>query len=234
MGAGDDLPEAATSPKSVGEIAIPEARPAVKKGGKLSPLDVKAKGKKSWETSAYGDSSKTVWDGADLSGMSLTFSDHNFGYNDSMKKVNFSGSTINTSGNQPFLFVDLTGTNFSGATLNFADAGGRMNAFRDAKLTSVNFSGITWAVSTEGRTDKLEFFFSGGPGTTSVADKQLAVTFEGADLSRIVGPAKAAMIQHLGKFDGSVAIGAKYNASTLKKSGWTAAELDAAGWQRVR
>ncbi|MDP4610519.1 MAG: sulfatase-like hydrolase/transferase [Opitutales bacterium] len=110
---------------------------------------------------------------------------------------------------------------------------GYSGAFRDAKLAGANFRNITWGVSTDGLTQKTEFFFSGGPGSTTAADKHLAVTFEGADLSRITGAAKTAMIQNLGKFDGETAIGAKYNDSTLTKSGWTAAELDAAGWRRV-
>ena len=71
-------------------------------------------------------------------------------------------------------------------------------------------------------------------GTTSVDDKHLAVTFAGADLSRITGDAKSAMIRNLGKFDGATPIGAQYNKSTLSKSGWQATELDAAGWQRTK
>ena len=234
LGAGTDLPKAAPAPRSMGRVSEPVGRSAVPVAAHQPKFDFKAKGKRSWKTDALSEKSKTVWDGADLSGMTLTFVGHNFGYNDSMKKVDFSGSTINTTGNQPFLFVDLTGADFSGATLNLAGLPGKMNAFREAKLTGADFSEITWTVSTEGLTDKTEFFFNGGPGSTSKADKHLAVSFEGADLGRITGVAKAAMIKHLGKFDGSVAIGAKYNTSTLKNSGWTAAELNAAGWQRVK
>ena len=109
-----------------------------------------------------------------------------------------------------------------------------MTAFRDAKLTDANFSNVVWAADTKGLTEKTEFFFSGGPGTTSAADKQRAVTFESADLSRITDAAKAAFIKNLGKFDGKTPIGAKYNAVTLEKSGWQAAALDAAGWQWVK
>lgn len=91
----------------------------------------------------------------------------------------------------------------------------------------------TWGVSTEEMTEKTEFFFSGGPGTTSADDEHLAGSFEGADLSRVTGPAKAAMIKNLGKFDGATAIGAKYDKATLTKSGWKEAELEAAGWQKL-
>ena len=41
------------------------------------------------------------------------------------------------------------------------------------------------------------------------------------------------MIKNLGTFDGETAIGAKYDQAMLKLSGWTAAELNAAGWQFV-
>ena len=111
---------------------------------------------------------------------------------------------------------------------------GRMNAFREAKLTAADFSGITWTASTADDTEKTDAFFSGGPGSDSAADKHLAVTFEGADLSRITGAAKAAMIRNLGAFDGPTAVGAKYDQSMLTKSGWTAAELNNAGWQNVQ
>ncbi|MGJ8650911.1 MAG: sulfatase-like hydrolase/transferase [Opitutaceae bacterium] len=235
LGASDSLPKASSVPQSVGHVSVSEKAPSSQSKGAHAQFDFQTslKGKQSWTTGAFTDASKTVWDEANLSGKTLTFSGHNFGYNDSMKKVNFSEATINTTGNQPFISADLSGANFSGATLNVKGYTGRMTAFRDAKLAGANFRNITWGVSTDGLTQKTEFFFSGGPGSTTAADKHLAVTFEGADLSRITGAAKTAMIQNLGKFDGETAIGAKYNDSTLTKSGWTAAELDAAGWRRV-
>ncbi|MGJ8656576.1 MAG: sulfatase-like hydrolase/transferase [Akkermansiaceae bacterium] len=234
LGESAKLPKPAEAPQSVvraTESELPKAKAAQQK------FDFKAelKGKKSWETHSFAEAAKMVWDGVDLSGMTLTFSAHNFGYNDSMKKVNFSGSTLNTTGNQPFINADLNGADFSGAIFNIkGHAGKNMTAFRDAKLTGANFSGITWGESTEGLMKKTDFFFSGGPGSTSVADKDLAVTFEGADLSLITGVAKISMIKNLGKLDGKTPIGAKYDASTLAKSGWKAAELDAAGWQSVK
>ena len=172
-------------------------------------------------------------DGADLSGKKHAFSGNNFGHNVSMKNVNFSGATLVTDGNQPFLESDLSGANFSGATLNISGFGKRMTAFRDAKLSGANFSGVVWGISTAGLTEKTDFFFSGGPGSSSIADKHLAVTFAGANLSQITGVAKTAFIKNLGKFDGTWAIGACYDQSMLDASGWTATELDAAGWQKV-
>jgi uncharacterized protein YjbI with pentapeptide repeats len=203
-------------------------------GSNLSGIDFPALGITSWSADTFGGATKTIWDGAKLSGLTMKFTGHNFGHDDSMKKVNFSGSTINTTGNQAFLFTDLTGADFSGATLNIAGFSGRMTAFRKAVLTGADFSAVTWGLSTDGLTEKTDFFFSGGPGSTSAADRHLAVTFEGADLSRITGAAKAAMIRNLGKFDGRAAIGAKYDQAMLYQSRWIAAELDAAGWQEVQ
>lgn len=236
LGESDSLPEASPVPQSVGRASTINKASTAGEAGNSAKFDFKTslKGKKAWSTDAFSDPSITVWDGADLSGMTLTFLGHNFGYNDWMKNVNFSETTINATGNQPFLFSDLSGADFSGATLNIKGSMGKMAAYRDAKLKGANFSRVTWGISTEGLTEKTAYFFSGGPGTTSVADKHLAVTFEGADLSRITGAAKIAMIQNLGKFDGAIAIGAKYDESTLTKSGWSAAELEATGWQRVR
>lgn len=208
-------------------------RPKFNDGSNLSGLDFPALGITAWSADTFGGGAKTIWDGAKLNGLTLNFTGHNFGHKDSMKKADFSGSTINTTGNQAFLFADLSGADFSDATLNIAGFSGRMTAFRDAVLTGADFSGITWGISTDGLTIKTEFFFSGGPGTTSAADKHLAVTFEGADLHHITGAAKSAMIKNLGKFDGATAIGARYNTATLTQSGWTDRDLDAAGWQKI-
>jgi uncharacterized protein YjbI with pentapeptide repeats len=191
-------------------------------------VDFTALGITSWTTAKWVGSAVTKWDGANLSGLTLTFTGHNFGYNDSMKSVNFSGATItHQSYNQSFLFCNLTDANFSGATLNLSYTTAAM--FRGCTLTRANFSDITWGIAASGVISGS--FFSGGPGTTSAADKADAVDFSGADLSRITGAAKTAMIANLGKFDGTTAIGAKYNASMLSKSGWAEADLVAAGWQ---
>ena len=77
-------------------------------GDDLSGIDFTNLKTKSWSTDRFGDGVKTTWDGAKLSGLTLNFTGHNFGFNDSMRKVDFSGSTISTNGNQAFLFVDLT------------------------------------------------------------------------------------------------------------------------------
>lgn len=229
--------DGSVSPDSVALLSQLKAalleEPVSESSNKASMFNFKTKRITSWESDAYSDSGKSIWDGADLSGMALAFSGHNFGYNDSMRKVDFSGSTISTNGNQAFLFVDLSGANFSNAKLHVTGFKRNMNAFRKAKLAGADFSGITWAVSTAEFTEKTEAFFSGGPGSTSAADRHLAVTFEAADLSRITGPARTSMIKNLGGFDGKTAIGAKYDQTMLTKSGWAAAELNAAGWQKV-
>ena len=202
-------------------------------GSDLEGVDFTALGITSWTNNSFGSSAVTNFNSANLSGLQLTFSGHNFGYNDTMVGTNFSGVTLDNDGgyNQFFLFTDLRYADFSGATLNIYPDGVSMNAFRGAQLTGADFTNITWGVSTAGATSLVANFFSGGPGSTSAADKHLAVNFEGADLSLIVGDAKTNMINNLGGFDGSTPIGALYNQSTLDNSGWTSAELDAAGWQ---
>jgi uncharacterized protein YjbI with pentapeptide repeats len=173
-------------------------------------IQQRRKGKKKANVAMVFDGSKVIWDGTTLAGKNMTFNGHNFGHNDSMKKVNFSGATLSLVGH-----------------------GGKMTAFRDAVLSGADFSSITWGLPTTGFSKKAEYFFSGGPGTTSATVKHLSVTFAGAALSRITGAAKAAMIKNLGKFDGDAAIGAKYDQEMLTRSGWTAAELKAAGWQEI-
>jgi hypothetical protein len=210
-------------------------------GSDLSGVDFPAFGITSWTAGTFGTSTETTWDGANLSGLNLTFTGHNFGYNDSMVGTDFSGSTLTISNyNQPFLFVDAEGADFSGATLNWTPYDGRVNFFRkdgdsDTRSTvrDADFSDITWGVAIGDSGSLHDLFFNVGPGTTSAADKDHAVTFEGADLSRITGLSKSNMIANLGAFDGDTAIGAKYDQALLDASGWTAAELDAAGWQLI-
>ena len=203
-------------------------------GSNLGGVDFTKLGIESWNAESFDQGEKTIWDRAKLSGLTLNFTGHNFGYNDSMRNVNFSKCSISTNGNQAFLFVDLTSADFSDATLSITGFNGRMTAFRNAKLSGADFSGVTWAVPTAGATERTEFFFCGGSGSNSASDKHLAVTFKGADLSRITGTARTAMIKNLGGFDGKAAIGAKYDQAMLTKSGWDSAELNAAGWQLVR
>lgn len=201
-------------------------------GSDLSNVDFTALGITSWTTAKFSFNQATGtanFDGANLSGLGLTFSGNNFGYNDTFVGADFSNATIaNASGNnQFFLFSDLSYADFSGATIN---VNGNLNSFRGATLTGADFSDITWGVAAS---VGFAAFFDGGPGSTSVADKDLAVNFSGADLSLLSGTAKTLMIDKLGTFDGTTAIGAKYDAAMLTASGWTATELDTAGWQAI-
>ena len=115
-------------------------------------------------------------------------------------------------------------TNLDGITIIAGGAFGAGDSF-----TGANFTNIVWDVPTSSsRTNAL---FSGGPGTTSAADRDEAIDFSGADLSRISGQARTAMINNLGGFDGATAIGAKFDSNFLIKSGWNQSEMLAAGWQ---
>ena len=199
-------------------------------------VDFTALGITSWTTTKFNGSSTTIWDGANWSGISINMNCHNFGYNDSMVGLIFMNGTFSNSElNQPFLFVDAEGANFSGTTFNikqkFANGAFRKSGAGDTNSTirNADFSNITWGVMT----NAVGSFFNVGPGTTNVADKANAPTFEGADLSLMTGTAKSTIIANLGKFDGGTPIGAKYNLAMVVASGWTKAELNAAGWQDV-
>ncbi|CAA6679924.1 MULTISPECIES: PEP-CTERM sorting domain-containing protein [unclassified Lentimonas] len=203
-------------------------------GSNLSNTDFTALGITSWATGKFstnGGTAVTNFNGANLSGLGLTFSGNNFGYNDTFVGADFSNSTIsNASGNnQFFLFSDLSYANFSGATINI---NGNLNTFRDATLTGADFSNITWGVASS---VGFSTFFSGGAGSTSVADKNLAANFSGADLSNLTGTAATELIANLGKFDGGTAIGAFYDDALIANSGgaFTKTALDAAGWQSI-
>lgn len=202
-------------------------------GSNLSNIDFPSLGISSWTIDSFGSLDTATWDGANFSGLSLICTGHNFGYNDSMVGLDFSGATFTSAMNQPWLLADATDADFSGATFNITMfKGERANAFRGTTLTRADFSGTVWNYNTAGTLTNFELF-DGGPGTTSAADKEDAVTFVGADLSTITGQGETAMIANLGAFDGDTAIGAKYDQAMLDASGWTAAELDAAGWQFV-
>jgi hypothetical protein len=211
-------------------------------GSNLSGFDFTALGITSWTAGTFSSSDATTWDGANLSGLNLTFTGHNFGYNDSMVGTDFSDSTITISSyNQAFLYVNAEGADFSGATINLTPYSGRVNFFRKntsitdtyTSIRDADFSDITWGVAIGDSGSLHDLFFDVGPGTTSAADKDHAVTFEGADLSLITGLSKSNMIANLGGFYGTTPIGAKYDQAMLDASGWTASELDAAGWQEV-
>ena len=212
-------------------------------GSDLSGVDFTTLGFMSWTSGKFGGGGSTTWDGANLSGLTLTFNNHNFGYNDSMVGTEFSGATITTTGgNQPFLFVDAEGAVFSGATLNLTPFNGQVNFFRKdgdgdttTSIRDADFSDTTWGFAIGDAGSLHHMLFNVGPGATNAADRAHAVTFEGADLSLITGLSKTNMISNLGGFDTNevphVAIGAKYDQAMLDASGWTAAELDAVGWQ---
>jgi hypothetical protein len=76
-------------------------------GSDLSNTDVAGLGITSWETSEFSYNQATVttnFNGANLSGLELTFSGNNFGYNDTFVGADFSNSIITATGNQIFLF----------------------------------------------------------------------------------------------------------------------------------
>ena len=205
-------------------------------GSDLSGLDFTALGITSWTSAKFVASSSTTWDGANLSGITWTMNGNNFGYQDSMVGLIFTNGVFNHNGNQPFLFVDAEGANFSGTTFNIAATGN--NAFRKngagdttSTIRNADFSDITWGVAMSASQNA---FFNVGAGASNAADRANAATFEGADLSLVTGDAKDDMIANLGGFDGGTNIGAKYDQALLDASGWTESELDAAGWQMLR
>ena len=194
-------------------------------GSDFTGFDFTALGITSWTAATLGTAATTTWDNADLSGLAFTHNADTFGYNDSFLSTDFSAATITSSGNQPFLDGDLTGADFSGATLDFSNAS--VNEFQGADLSRVSFSGATFAAARSAAGN----LFSGGPGTTGIHDRPYAVDFSGADLSNFSGDAWTNMRDNLGAFDGAAPIGAFYDGSTVLPAGATFADLDTAGWQ---
>jgi len=202
-------------------------------GSDFTNVDFTTLGHTSWTTNNFGAFATTTWDGANLSGLTFTHNGHNFGYNDSFVGTDFSGATIGNGAawNQFFLFVDVTNADFSGATFNVTPYNNNLNAFRDSTITGANFSNITWGVASS---TAATSFFENGAGATSVANKDQAADFSGADMSLLTGTAKSTFITNLGSTGtGASAFGAKYDAAMLAASGWSATELDSAGWQAV-
>lgn len=162
---------------------------------------------------AEWDSASTylkLQDGSDLSGIDFT----QFGLT-SWATTDFNDSSIETK---------WDGASLSGLTLITDGNFGAGDSF-----TGADFSNVVWGSSTT--TASATHFFSGGSGASSIADRDEAISFSGADLSLVSGSARAVMIDNLGGFDGETPIGAKYDTAFLAASGWDDAQLVEAGWQ---
>ena len=113
---------------------------------------------------ATDDFSYAVFDGITIStGMS-----NNYFTNDNFSEASFIGSTFDLYGNQPFLQVDLTNANFTGAIINYnsylASTGKQnVNLFRDADLDGADFTNTTFNLDITGTdVNILEGFFGSG------------------------------------------------------------------------
>ena len=161
---------------------------------------------------AVWDSTSTylkLQDGSDLRGIDFS----QFGIT-SWTTTDFNNASLETK---------WDGASLSGLTLIADGDFGAGDSF-----TGADFSNIVWGATT---TTSGTSFFSGGPGTTSAADRDEAISFLGADLSLISGNARSVMIENLGGFDGDAAIGARFDSEFLTASGWEFDSLVEAGWQ---
>jgi len=212
---------------------------SIVEGSDLSNVDFTALGIASWTTTFTGPA-VTTWDGANLSGITLTFMGNNPLRDDSFVGTNLSGATINAGNNQPFVstnFTNLNNANFSGTTFNFSNplAGAfGFNAFGadvgSDVLAGADFTNSIWLFT--GMSDGDADAFNVGPGSTSIADSDLAADFSGADFSGVTDSVTMdEIIANLGLFDGDTAIGAFFDDDTVLPTGFTSADLIAAGWQ---
>jgi len=212
---------------------------SIVEGSDLSNVDFTALGITSWTTTFTG-AAVTTWDGANLSGIELTFNGNNALRDDSFVGTNFSGATINAGNNQPFVSTNntnLNNANFSGTTFNFSNplAGAfGFNAFGadvgSDVLAGADFTNSVWLFT--GNSDGDPDAFNIGPGSTSIADSALAADFSGADFSGVTDSVTTGeIIANLGLFDGTTAVGAFFDENTVLPTGFTSADLIAAGWQ---
>lgn len=204
----------------------------------LSNVNFSTLGVTTWDANLPNSAATMVWDGANLSGLTLNFTGNNKFRDDSLVGVNFSGATIATNGNQPFVdtgSLNLNNANFVGTTFQPSfngSLGFTTYAGSQTILAGADFSDSVWQSPVSSGADLMRTF-NMGPGTTSVADAMNAANFSGANFSGLSTAAQGYVITNLGKFDGSIAIGAFYDNDTLSNSGWDAATLNAAGWQAI-
>ncbi len=97
------------------------------------------------------------------------------------------------------------------------------------RFAGADFSGLVWGTALSAADSNL--FFSGGSGAAAAADKDNALNLSAADLSLITGDARSVMIHNLGGFDGTTAIGAKFDPEFISNSGWDQGAMIDAGWQ---
>jgi len=211
-------------------------------GSDFSNVDFTALGITSWDAgNSFISGTTTTFDGANLSGITVSFSGNNTPRDDSFVGTNFSGATINASGNQPFVSTggtNLNNANFSGTTFNFTfpnNGAFGFNTFNAGELggnilAGADFTNSVWNFT--GNSDADPDAFNIGPGSTSSADSALAADFSGANFSGVTdSDTTEQIIANLGRFDGTTAVGAFFDENTVLPTGFTSADLIAAGWQ---
>lgn len=204
-------------------------------------------------TNIDGGGGAADYDGADFSGQTVTATAHNWGYNDTFVGANFSSATFSfNGGNQPFLFVDVTGADFSGATFNwtpFQTSGVFINIFRTSLgISGASFEDTVWNIVLNGSAIATDQMFDTGAGATSAATAADALSMAGADFNfsgsdtSLADDIGSLLIANLGGFDGGTAIGAFYDddfvANNYASFGYGSealleTALDSAGWQAI-
>ncbi|MEP4078386.1 PEP-CTERM sorting domain-containing protein [Haloferula sp.] len=211
-------------------------------GSNMTGVDLAGLGVTSWTSSSNGGA-VTNWTNANLSGIALNFSGGNNQFrDDNWNGANLSGATFTVGNNQPFVSTNnssFQNTDFSGTTFDFtyttAGAFG-FNAFGgdvgSDKLAGADFSDSVWLFT--GTSDGDADAFNIGPGSTSIATKAFAADFSGADFSGVTdADTMGEIVANLGLIDGTTNVGAIYDSNTVLPTGFTTADLDAAGWQTI-
>jgi hypothetical protein len=207
-------------------------------------------------TDIDGSAAVVDWSGADFTNQTLTTSIDNWGRNDNFSEANFSDAIFNfDGGNQPFLAVDISDADFTGATFNWtpytlSGQKHRVNMFRNATGSAgADFSDTVWDITLNVAELDNTDFFNNGAGAADVANKADAMNFSGADFNflgtdtSLADDIGALLISNLGSTGtGAAAFGAKYDSDFVNNNysdfGYVSAvaletDLTTAGWQVI-
>jgi hypothetical protein len=204
-------------------------------------------------TAVDGGSASVSYTNENWSSSELTITIDNWGRSDNFSGTDFSDSKFTISGNQAFLFVNISNSDFSGTTFDWTpyvySGGERINIFRTTTGSAgADFSDTVWNITLSTGSFNAVGMFDGGAGVTDAANAADALSMAGADFNflgtdtSLADEIGALLITNLGGFDGETAIGAFYDTAFLNNNatafGYADADaldtaLTTAGWQVI-